>query len=189
MQYRDIISSMIIRKVYEAQKRKPVKNDWILSVEGDKKTINLNLEDTQIKEMSDYSFKKLVKEKVRRTAFQYLITKQQTHSKVLCIEYNDYKIQPYLTDPSFKTKEKQLLFSLRTRMLREAKENFRSMYPDGTLCDICDTGEIQSQRHLLESCEPIISTCQEVRENVKIDHDYIRIWNNKTTVRSYKTIF
>ena len=58
-------------------------------------------------------------------------------------------------------------------MLREAKENFWSMYPDGTLCDICDTGEIQSQRHLMESCEPIISTCQEVRENVRIDHDYI----------------
>ena len=116
----------------------------------------------------------MVKEKVRRTAFQYLLSVQETHSKVSCIKYEtDFKIQPYLKDPSFKNKEKQLLFSLRTRMLREAKENFRSMYPDGTICDICDTGESQSQRHLLESCDPIIATCKEVSENVTIDHDYV----------------
>ena len=58
-------------------------------------------------------------------------------------------------------------------MFREAKENFRSMYPNGTLCDICETGDIQSQRHLLESCEPIIAICKEVRENVTVDHDDI----------------
>ena len=130
--------------------------------------------------MSDYSFKKLVKEKVRRVAFQYLLSLQESHSKVSCIKYSDFKIQPYLTDPSFKMKEKELLFSLRTKLLRVAKENFRSMYPNGTLCELCESGEIQSQRHLLESCEPIIRNCQEVRDNIRIDHDYIWVKSCRT---------
>ena len=31
----------LIRKVYEAQSRKPVKNDWVLTVQDNKKDVNL----------------------------------------------------------------------------------------------------------------------------------------------------
>ena len=63
----------LIVKVYQRQKAKPVKDDWTLLIERDKATIGLTLTDSQIKEISDYQFKKLVKTKVRNSAFQYLL--------------------------------------------------------------------------------------------------------------------
>ena len=119
----------LINKFYVAQKRKPVKNDWVHAVEDDKRKIGMKLTDSQIKEMSDNQFKKIVKTKIRNYAFKNLINiaKKETHSKVSEIQYSDFKIQTYLTDPSFGTKERELLLKLRSRMF-PAKANFRGMY-------------------------------------------------------------
>ena len=161
----------LVHRVYQAQKRKPTKNDWVLSIEDDKNLINLNLTDIQIQDISDQKFKILIKDKIRKAAFQYLFNLKESHSKVSMIEYKKYKIQDYLCNSNFKMEEKQLLFKLRSKMLN-CKENFRSMYISDQ-CDICMSGATQTQRHLLEDCQPIISACDDITENVVVEHDDI----------------
>ena len=162
----------LIRKVYEAQKRRPTKNDWVLSVNADRKDINLSLSDEQICKISSKKFKKIVREKIRKSAFEYLISLKNSHSKVKEILYEKFKIQQYLTDSKLTMKQKSLLFKLRTKMLN-VKANFSTFYQNSTHCDYCNSGEIQTQQHLLESCEKIISNCKSIFNNIDVDHEFI----------------
>ena len=47
---------------YIAQKRKPVKNDWVLVVNADKSETNLHLTDDQISKISKFRYKKMIKQ-------------------------------------------------------------------------------------------------------------------------------
>ena len=78
----------LIKKVYLAQKRKPVKNDWVKSVEDDLKQLKINLTDNQISAMSKKLFKKIIKAKIRKLALEELNHKKEKHSKVKNIIYN-----------------------------------------------------------------------------------------------------
>ena len=161
----------LIRKVYEAQKRRPVENDWILMVQTDKTEINFKYNDEQISAMSNSQYKKIIKEKVRKAAFESLLERKETHSKVQAIKYDKFYIQEYLSSSKFTMREKQLLFKLRTRML-DTKNNFKSMYPGNLQCDYCGFAE-QTQRHLLEQCEKIISNSKLISDNILVEHDFI----------------
>ena len=55
----------------------------------------------------------------------------------------------------------------------DVKANFSSMYLNNSQCDHCDSGERQTQRHLLESCDTIILKSKFISENVTVDHDHI----------------
>ena len=55
----------------------------------------------------------------------------------------------------------------------DAKANFSSMYVNNDKCNFCESDKIQTQRHLLESCDKIISNSKIISENIKVDHDYI----------------
>ena len=54
-----------------------------------------------------------------------------------------------------------------------AKANFKSMYPNNLQCNYCLNTDLQTQRHLLEDCDAIISNSQKISENIHIDHDFI----------------
>ena len=128
--------------------------------------------DKQISKLSKRTYKKIIKEKVRVAAFEDLVTRKDSHSKVRDISYKKFKIQQYLSSSKFTIKEKQLLFKLRTRMF-DAKANFSSMYVNNDKCNFCESDKIQTQRHLLESCDKIISNSKIISENIEVDHDYI----------------
>ena len=162
----------LINKFYVAQKRNPVRNDWVLTVDEDKILINYKYSDNQIKEMSKRQFKKILKEKVQKSAFILLQSIKETHSKVNEVIYYEFSIQKYLTSSKFTMKEKQLLFKRRTRML-DTKANFKNMHTYNLKCDYCDECDLQTQRHLLEDCDGIISNCEEVSDNVTVEHDDI----------------
>ena len=55
----------------------------------------------------------------------------------------------------------------------DAKANFSSMYVNNLECDYCQSGEVQTQRHFLESCDSIISKSKIISDNIDIEHDYI----------------
>ena len=103
-------------------------NDWTLSIEKDKNEINFKYTDEQISAMSHSQYKKAIKEKVRKAAFDSLLERKEFHSKVQSIKYGKFCIQDYLSSSKFNMREKQLLFKLRTRML-DTKNNFKSIYP------------------------------------------------------------
>ena len=73
-------------------------------------------------------FKKIIKTKIRKNALINLNILKGKHSKVKDIEYENLSMQAYLSDKRFSSKEKQLLFKLRTKMI-DVKGNFKNMYP------------------------------------------------------------
>ena len=130
--------SELISKIYFAQKRRPVKDDWAETVKKDMVDIELDLSEENILIKKKEQFKLYLKKKIYLAAFKELNTKKESHSKVSHINHINFEAQTYLKSYKFKTEEKQLLFRLRTRMTN-VKCNFKTMH-DNIQCNLCDKG-------------------------------------------------
>ena len=141
----------LIHQVLQAQIKKEYKNDWIKQVKQDMTELEINLTYDQIKQASKNEFKKFVKETIKKKAFEFLMKKKGTHSKMNELQYNELKLQSYLK-PNMKltSSETNFALSLRMRMLR-VKDNFKTAYPaDQLQCRLCkDNTSVEDQRHLL----------------------------------------
>ena len=84
--------------------------------------------------------------KIREAANNFLLELKDKHSKSSGLNLT-YQIKEYLTTDKLTTKEKQLLFQLRTRTF-QCKTNYAHQY-ESLLCNDCN--EIDTQEHLL-SC-------------------------------------
>ena len=103
----------------------------------------MDLNFNEIRDLSKDAFKDLVKKHVRATAFEELKETQKTHSKSKKIEYNEMKMQEYLTANSGMTKqEKAFAFSARAQML-DVKHNFKFGKLNLNCSLSCDTAEDQ----------------------------------------------
>ena len=178
----------LINKVYCAQKRKMAKNDWVETVQNNLNEINLNLSDDSNFKISKKKFKKFIKGKINEAAFKYLNKIKSSHSKVKNINYEKVEIQPYLIDTNFSTKEKQLLFRLRTRMTN-VKMNFSSSYQDLT-CNLCSNEFLQSDFHLLE-CEMIIKECPKLSNDVSAEYEDLfgSLTEQLSIIKLYSSVF
>ena len=81
--------------------------------------------------------KKHIKEKVRAKAFIYLQSIQETHSKIRNIKYSKLEMQPYLNSALFSKENISMLFSLRSRSVRNIKNDFREQYKPNLSCPLC----------------------------------------------------
>ena len=98
--------------------------------------------------MSEASFKKLVKTKVKSAAFDYLTKIQLTKSKSKHIKYKTFELQNYLRPGGSMTiQDKSFIFEVRSRML-QVKCNFKIGLKD-LKCRKCAT-EDEDQKHLLK---------------------------------------
>ena len=120
----------LIARVYAAQKRRPVKDDWYLSVQNDLKEAQIELDDESIRKMKKNTFKNLVRNKIRKLAFESLKILKEGHSKGQEINYKQFEIQRYIKSEQLTAKQKSLLFNLRYRMVPNIKTNFRNMFVD-----------------------------------------------------------
>ena len=68
-----------------------------------------------------------MKEKSRLAAFNYLMSKKETHSKLDNLQNSELKLQPYLSSDGLFKEDAQLLFKLRTRMA-----NFKLNFKNGS---------------------------------------------------------
>ena len=73
-------SESLINKFYKLQARKPVKNDWSLTISENLKELKIPLTENQIQSMSKNAFKKKVKDSINNASFDYLIKLKNTHS-------------------------------------------------------------------------------------------------------------
>ena len=72
---------------------------------------------------------------MRKAAFKEITEKKNSLSKVKEVKYQVFAIQPYLKSAEFNNKERNLLYSLRSRMY-SAKTNFRKLYSFNLKCHI-----------------------------------------------------
>ena len=145
--------SELIRRIYEAQKMNNNSGDWIKLVESDKKELEIAMEDEEIQGLSKETFKNYVKSKVKINQLKQLNNMKKTHSKSEYLNCSELELAKYLEDPSFNTKQKQLLFKLRSRTL-DVKANFRGQNSD-IMCISCGLFP-ETQSHLLQ-CPQLVS--------------------------------
>ena len=99
--------------------------------------------------MSEYNFKKLVKEKTKEAAFKDLIGLKNMpgkHTKMVNLHYSDLCIQEYLLDGNSNTEISKIIFEARGRNLN-IKAHKRWQYGDD-LCLGCNVN-IETEDELL----------------------------------------
>ena len=157
----------ILWKVYEAQKQTPVKGDWVELVKKDSETFNIELDEKTIENSSKQEHKTKIKQKIKTHVFANLKQKQEGHSKIRDICYEEFKPQEYLKTHLLNNHEVSLLFSLRSRTAKQFKANFP--FNREQLCPIPGCIERDTQEHCLK-CEKNSTT---VTENIDIQYDDI----------------
>ena len=129
----------IVRKVYEAQKRdNDNKFDWFQAVEKDKKYYKINLSDYEIREMSKFTYKRLVMKQIHmKSLFEIQESNKSKVQNILKFIRPDknfkIRMQPYLKSEVITTCMKQQLFSLRNRSYN-LKCNYKSLYDNDMTC-------------------------------------------------------
>ena len=115
--------------------------------------------------------KKLVKEAMEKTAFQYLMEKKQGMSKLKDLKYDKLKFQSYLACSQMNNREKRLAFSLQTRMV-----NLSSNYGLKINCKVCKGPNTEdNQLHLFQQCTTLKQLCPELQNN---DSKYEDLFSN-----------
>ena len=156
----------LVRQVLKAQVYAPTKNDWYLKVKEDLDYLDMNFNENDIIKLKKAKFKSILYDKIREAASEYLINLREKHTKSKGIKLNN-RLNDYLTSDSLTTKEKQVLFQLRTRTFY-CKANYSFKY-ESLICDYCS--EIDKQEHLL--------SCKKITENLNIDGiQYSDIFNS-----------
>ena len=137
----------LIRKVYQVQKSLPTSKDWFEIVSEDRKNLEINLSDEQISGMKKEKFRLVVTKSVIGYALSCLNTAaaKNENSKAKNLVKQELVREKYLKDKRFSKSECELLFALRTKMI---KRNFSSQYGNNLSCDLCSV-QLDSQEHLL----------------------------------------
>ena len=178
----------LIRKVFEAQKRKTVKNDWVNIIKRDCADVKITFSESQIMSLKKYKFKAIVKERIQNSAFDYLIGIKENQSKLKEIKYKKFETQKYLMSNELSNEEKFILFRIRTRTIDDIKTNFRNKYGKDLRCRFGDSEE-ESQSHQFV-CPYIVEECDELRKNkdVKYEDFFGNIEAQIPATRLYKKI-
>ena len=121
---------------------------WICQLEQDKKDLNLNLKDEEIKSFSKDQFKRLVRSKVEIYAAKKLEELRISHSKTQNLKFDGFHPAEYLLSKNLSTEEVQTLFKLRNRMV-QVKGNFANGNKDNMWCKTCKLFT-ETQEHLVE---------------------------------------
>ena len=128
--------SELAQQVFNAQREFPSQGTWLSEVQGDLKSCNIEYSEEQIRKMSEWKFKKIVKEKIQLKVMSYLMTLQNKHTKTENLNLED-GMQEYLKSEEFSLSQKKLLFQLRCKMLK-IKANFSAFYKNKITCSFCE---------------------------------------------------
>lgn len=142
--------------MFWAQEKSPVKNDWVLQVKEDLKSLDLDyLTLENIKFLKKESFKELFENKIKQKAMESLNEEKEKRSKIKNLKYDQLNLQEYLNSPDISLRRKKLLFKIRTRMICTA-ENFGLKIP----CKLCGL-DSDNQNHLTQ-CIVLKLRCPEL---------------------------
>ena len=154
-----------------------MKDDWTTTVQKDLKDLDIGLGLDEIKEQSDFSFKRLVKIKTKEYAIDFLMKIKERHSKMEKLDYIELKLQNYLNDDNIPVKEATNLYRFRTRVAK-FKENY-SNNNDGIACPLCLV-QPDTQAHCVQ--------CPVIKDNVNIQGVYSDIFDEDIPSDISKTL-
>ena len=140
--------------------------------------------------MKQYSFKKMINEKIRDLTNTYLLELRDDPSRSKSKKfYPSEEMKDYLKSNDLTTDEKQLLFLMKSRMT-DLKWNFKGKYRNDLNCSLCKLNFVESEIHLLQcdqlTCEPEIL---EEMKTIKYDDIFGSISEQIKAVKIWKKIF
>ena len=145
----------MLYQIFDATCQNPVKNDFVQTCKKYLDILKIDLSFEDIKNLSKWKFKKLVKEKTREAAFEFLIKEQNKPGrngkvpKISCIKYEKLELQEYLHEENKNTKISQFIFKARCKTL-EIKTHKKWKFED-KICTGCKLREETGDEVL--SCE------------------------------------
>ena len=106
-----------------------MKNDFVFTCKKYLETLKLNISFDEIEKMSKYTFKKLLKEKTKMAAFEYLEAQKNKQDKIKDIVYSKLEMQEYLADGERNIEISKTIFKARGKTL-DVKLQKRWKYSD-----------------------------------------------------------
>ena len=173
----------LLYRFFKAQMDNSSKNDWVTGALQDLEKVNINMELSEIEQMSEESFKNICKQKVKSLAFEYLNNKLKQRQNYSEVKYEKLNMSKYLyEDFGYTVKEKQNLFYCRMNDL-DVKDNRRWKYDD-LICRSCnDQTKIETQQHVI-CCKFL------VERNMKITYlpSYSELYNEDIEQQMYTSM-
>lgn len=155
-----------IQRIYFKQKEDTLKGDWYELLKKDFEFIGEKIDEKMIASIPKSEYKARIKKLVEKAAFKYMITLKNGLSKIRDVRYDTLKIQEYLKSEIFNPKERNLLYSLRSRS-HPAKLNYRELNSGNLKCSLgCPDNE--DQTHIYENCQFLNTN----KENICLNHIY-----------------
>ena len=139
--------SSMIYQVLKATLDNPIKNDFVNTCKEYLENLDISLSFQEIENMSQWSFKNLVKAKTEAAGFKYLLSQKEKQTKVLHIEYCELRIQEYFIGGNCNRKLSQLIFKARSQTL-DIKTQQKWRYADST-CIGCKIREESGEEILI----------------------------------------
>ena len=169
----------MLYKVFYAQWKHPVKDDWTIQVQKNLEDFELDMTLDDLKKKSANSFKRIMKIKSKEYTLNYLIEIKDSHSKMDNLEYPELKLQNYLRDDEIPLNEARNLYRFRTRVAN-FKENFKNGHQSCAIpCPLCLV-QPDTQAHSLQ--------CPEIREKIDVKGTYSDIFNEDIPSDISKTL-
>ena len=110
----------IMFKVFETQQKYKTKKDWVTSIENDIKDLDINVTFENIKMMSKFTWKSLVKNSIHQKTLKILENMKLTHSKVKDLKYIRIQMQDYFMPNTIENMNKedvQNIFKIRSKVM------------------------------------------------------------------------
>ena len=149
----------LTKMIVVAQMERCEEGDFVAQVNKDMDMIGITC--TEILSASKVGLRNTLNRKIQHCAFNDLIAKAASHSKVKEDIYSDLEGAPHYNNQKFTPDLCNLIFRFRTRTFL-VKNNFRNNYINtNTLCPLCETCE-DNQGHIFQCVEILEKEDQEV---------------------------
>ena len=170
--------SEMLYKFFITQWEQWAKLDWTEQVRVDLKDFNIPVSLEFVKSKSKYTFKKLVKQQMKKYEFRRLLTEKELKSKMENLSYSEFKRQEYLNLGKMNKSQAIVVFKFRLRM-SPFGENFKAGQQT-TSCPFCHS-HVDSQEESFN--------CSKMKELVNIRGRFSDVFRENQPVELVKSLF
>ena len=134
-----------ILKFFNLQLEQPTRGDWAATCMQDLKDLYIEESLSEIKLMSKNKFSKLIRERSKIKALDYLIGKQRVKGKDM--KYENLEMSEYLlpSTPALTIEERQRLFAMKNKMV-----DIPNHFPKSDIRTRCSCRMIEDMNHIYE---------------------------------------
>ena len=117
----------LIKKVFNAQKERPTKGDFVTLVETDLKKLGMTYQEVASETMTPKMLKTALKNNAKSAALGELLQDISKSTKAQNLKYNKLEIQDYLKSDKFSREEASMLTALRSKCVKGIRADFKNM--------------------------------------------------------------